>query len=85
MNSSVIFISLAGLVALIFGVLFITSKRTVEDASNKVKEMAAREAKPFDKFLVKNNVGVGISLILIGMYLFFIAYYVAVNIDAIGG
>ena len=84
MNTSVIFISLAGVVALIFGILFISNKRGVEKASNKMKETVAREVSSIDKFLVRNNVGVGISLVIAGMYLFFIAYYIAKKTDIIG-
>ncbi len=84
LNNSVIFISFAGLIALIFGVLFVTSKKTVEDASNKMKDTVAREVSSIDKILIKNNVGVGISLILVGVYLFFIAYYVAKKTAIVG-
>ena len=82
---SAIFISFAGLLALILGVLLITSKETIAKASDKMKEIGSRKAGFFDKVLIKNNVGVGISLVLVGIYLFFVAFYVAVKTGMIGG
>jgi len=71
------FLILAGGVSLLAGVLFLFSPGTLHKLSNKINEELNKRFVPIDEKVYKMRVGVGISLLLVSVMLFFIAYYLA--------
>ena len=69
------FLILAGIVALLGGVLFLFSPKTLHELSNKVNTAINKMSVPIDEKVYKLRTGVGISLLLVAGLLFFIAYY----------
>ena len=69
------FLILAGIVALLGGVLFLFSPKTLHELSSKVNTAINKMSVPIDEKVYKLRTGVGISLLLVAGILFFIAYY----------
>ena len=69
------FLILAGIVALLGGVLFLFSPKTLHELSSKVNTAINKMSVPIDEKVYKLRTGVGISLLLVAGLLFFIAYY----------
>ena len=69
------FLILAGLVALLGGMLFLFSPKTLHELSSKVNTAINKMSVPIDEKVYKLRTGVGISLLLVAGLLFFIAYY----------
>jgi len=64
-------LNILGWVAFMFGVLLILFPNTILKANTTMAKMLL----DFDKFILKNRLGSGISFILTGACLWFIAYY----------
>jgi len=71
------FLILAGAVALLGGVLFLCSPKTLHQLSDKVNATINKFSVPIDDKVYKMRVGVGISLLLVAGMLFFVAYYLS--------
>ena len=71
------FLILAGLVALLGGMLFLFSPKTLHELSNKINTALNKMSVPIDEKVYKLRVGVGISLLLVSALLFFVAYYIS--------
>ena len=69
------FLILAGVVALITGVLFLFSPETLHQLSNKINTTLNKMSIPIDEKVYKMRIGVGISLLLVAGMLFFVVYY----------
>ncbi|MBU1923953.1 MAG: hypothetical protein KJ710_06850 [Candidatus Omnitrophica bacterium] len=69
------FLILAGIIALLSGVLFLFSPKTLQQLSSKVNTVINKISVPVDEKLYKLRIGVGISLLLVAGLLFFIVYY----------
>ena len=69
------FLILAGTVALLGGVLFLFSPKTLHQLSNKINATINKMSVPIDEKVYKLRIGMGVSLLLIAGLLFFIAYY----------
>lgn len=73
------FLILAGIVALLGGFLFLFSPKTLVELSNKVNATINKASVPIDEKVYKLRFGVGISLVLVSVLLFFVAYYVTIK------
>ena len=71
----------SGAVSLLGGVLFLCGKDKIANASEKLQKMLNRRVETIDPFFIKNNVGTGVSLLVISVYLFFIAYYIYIKMQ----
>ena len=71
------FLILAGIVALLGGILFLFSPKTLHQLSNKINATMNKIRVPIDEKVYKLRIGVGISLLLAAGLLFFIVYYLA--------
>ncbi len=71
------FLILAGLVALLGGMLFLFSPKTLHELSNKINTALNKMSVPIDEKVYKLRVGVGISLLLAAGLIFFVAYYIS--------
>jgi hypothetical protein len=69
------FLILAGVVALLGGILFLFSPQTLHQLSNKINTAINKMSVPIDEKVYKMRLGVGISLLLVASMLFFVAYY----------
>ena len=69
------FLILAGTVALVGGLLFLFSPKTLHQLSNKINTSIYKMSVPIDETVYKLRTGVGISLLLISGVIFFITYY----------
>ncbi|MEI6831811.1 MAG: hypothetical protein WCK61_03795 [Candidatus Omnitrophota bacterium] len=69
------FLILAGVVALLGGVLFLFSPKTLHQLSNKINTTINKMSVPIDEKVYKLRVGVGVSLLLVAGMMFFVAYY----------
>jgi drug/metabolite transporter (DMT)-like permease len=69
------FLILAGVVALLGGVLFLFSPKTLQQLSSKVNTAINKLSVPIDEKVYKMRLGVGVSLLLVAGMLFFVAYY----------
>jgi len=69
------FLILAGIVALLGGVLFLFSPKTLHQLSSKVNTAINKMSVPIDEKVYKMRLGVGVSLLLVAGMLFFVAYY----------
>jgi len=69
------FLILAGTVALVGGLLFLFSPKTLHQLSNKINTTINKMSVPIDEKVYKLRTGVGISLLLISGVIFFITYY----------
>lgn len=68
----IIYLIIVGILALIFGVLFLVSPNTISNLSKKLDKIVFN----LDKQAHELRVGMGVSLILISILAFFIAYYI---------
>jgi len=71
------FLILAALVALIGGILFLFSPKTLHELSNKINTTMNKMSVPIDEKVYKMRLGVGVSLLLVAGMLFFVAYYLS--------
>jgi len=71
------FLILAGLVALLGGMLFLFSPKTLHELSNKINTALNKMSVPIDEKVYKLRVGVGISLLLASGLIFFVAFYIS--------
>ena len=71
------FLILAALVALIGGILFLFSPKTLHELSNKINTTMNKMSVPIDEKVYKMRLGVGVSLLLVAGLLFFVAYYLS--------
>ena len=69
------FLILAGTVALLGGILFLFSPKTLQQLSSKVNTTINKMSAPIDEKIYKLRIGIGVSLLLIAGLLFFIVYY----------
>jgi len=69
------FLILSGIVALLGGILFLFSPKTLHQLSSKINATINKMSVPIDEKVYKLRIGVGISLLLVAGLLFFIAYY----------
>ena len=69
------FLILPGIVALLGGILFLFSPKSLRELSNKINIALNKMSVPIDEKAYKMRLGVGISLLLIAWMLFFVAYY----------
>lgn len=69
------FLILAGVVALLGGILFLFSPKTLHQLSNKINTTINKMSVPVDEKVYKLRVGVGVSLLLVAGMMFFVAYY----------
>lgn len=69
------FLLLAGVVALLSGILFLFSPTTLQQLSNKINATINKMSVPIDEKVYKMRLGVGISLLLVASMLFFVVYY----------
>jgi len=69
------FLILAGLVALLGGVLFLFSPKTLRQLSSKINTTLNKMSVPIDEKVYKMRLGVGVSLLLVAGMLFFVVYY----------
>ena len=60
-----------GCVAFIFGVILIISPKILKSSASYVDKIFI----DMDKFILKNRIGVGVSCMLLGACLWFLAYY----------
>ncbi len=74
--TTVCYLVFSGIIALLGGLLFLLGKDKIAKASEKMQKMMSRRVETVDPFFVENNVGTGVSLLAISVYLFFIAYYI---------
>lgn len=65
------FLIVSGVVALVFGILLLVTPESVRKLSLKVSKVVSN----VDNFIYKYHQGIGLSLILSGLTLFFVAYY----------
>ena len=70
------FLILAGIVALLGGILFLFSPKTLPELSSKINTALNKMSVPIDEKVYKLRVGVGISLLLVSGLLFFVVYYI---------
>ncbi len=70
------FLILAGIVALLGGILFLFSPKTLVQLSSKINAAINKASIPIDEKVYKLRIGVGISLLLVSGLLFFVAYYI---------
>ena len=66
-----LYLIFAGVIALVFGVLFLFSPQTIRDLSEKVNQTIGS----IDDKAMGLRVGIGISLILSSFLFFFVIYY----------
>lgn len=71
------FLILAGVVALLGGILFLFSPQALHELSNKVNATINKLSVPIDEKVYKMRLGVGISLLLVAGMLFFVVYYLS--------
>ncbi len=71
------FLILAGIVALLGGVLFLFSPKTLHELSKKINTTMNKMSVPIDEKVYKMRLGVGVSLLLVAGLLFFVAYYLS--------
>ena len=69
------FLILAGTVALVGGLLFLFSPKTLHQLSNKINTTINKMSVPIDEKVYKVRFGVGVSLLLVAGLLFFVAYF----------
>jgi len=69
------FLLLAGVVALLGGILFLFSPKTLHTFSTKINSTLNKMSVPIDEKVYKLRLGVGISLLLVAGLLFFIVFY----------
>ncbi|MDD5560673.1 MAG: hypothetical protein PHT50_00875 [Candidatus Omnitrophica bacterium] len=69
------FLVLAGTVALLGGVLFLFSPKTLHQLSSKINTAIDKMSVSIDEKVYKLRIGVGVSLLLVSALLFFIVYY----------
>lgn len=69
------FLILTGIVALLGGILFLFSPKTLHQLSNKINTTINKMSVPIDEKVYKLRTGVGVSLLLIAGLIFFIVYY----------
>ncbi|MFA6358226.1 MAG: hypothetical protein WCY09_06140 [Candidatus Omnitrophota bacterium] len=69
------FLILAGVVALLGGILFLFAPQTLKELNNKVNATINKITVPIDEKVYKLRVGVGISLLLVSGLIFFTIYY----------
>ncbi len=69
------FLILSGTVALLGGMLFLFSPKTLSNLNAKVNATINKMSVPIDSKVYKLRTGVGISLILVAAMLFFVVYY----------
>jgi hypothetical protein len=74
----------SGAISLLGGVLFLCGKDKIAKLSSDIQKTMNKRVETVDPFFVKNNVGTGVSLLVISIYLFFIAYYVYVKMQSHG-
>ena len=70
-----IFLIFSGIVALIFGVLLLTIPGKMNNVNTRTNRIINKLITDIDKFVYKYNQGVGICLLLSGIVLIFVAYY----------
>ena len=70
------FLILAGIVALLGGILFLFSPKTLHELSSKINTALNKMSVPIDEKVYKLRVGVGISLLLASGLIFFVVYYI---------
>lgn len=66
-----VFLIFAGIVALVFGVLFLVSPQTI----HRLSEKADRLLLAIDEKIHNLKIGIGISLILVSIMCFFVVYF----------
>jgi len=64
------FLILVGILAFIFGLLFLFSPRSLENLSTQFNKVVS-----FEKKILELRIGVGISLLLASVLCFFVVYY----------
>ncbi|MDD5097401.1 MAG: hypothetical protein PHU59_02790 [Candidatus Omnitrophica bacterium] len=69
------FLILAGIIALLGGMLFLFSPKTLQQLSSKINSTINKMSIPIDEKVYKMRLGIGVSLILIAGMLFFVVYY----------
>ena len=74
--TTVCYLVFSGVVAFLGGILFLIGKDKIAKASENMQKMMSKRVETVDPFFIKNNVGTGVSLLAISVYLFFIAYYI---------
>jgi len=62
---------ISGAVALVFGILLLVAPESARKLNLKVSKVVSN----VDNFIYKYNQGIGLSLILSGLTLLFVAYY----------
>ncbi len=65
------FLIVSGAVGLIFGILLLVAPKTARNINAKV----SRAMSNVDNFICKYNQGIGICLVMSGVTLLFVAYY----------
>lgn len=70
------FLILAGIVALLGGILFLFSPDTLRRFSTKINTTINKINIPIDEEVYKLRVGVGVSLMLSATLLLFMAYFI---------
>lgn len=70
------FLILAGIVSFLGGVLFLFSPKTLQDLNKKVNSTINKITVPIDERVYELRVGVGVSLLLVSIMMFFIVYYI---------
>jgi len=62
-----------GIISLLLGFFFLFAP----DALKKLNEISAKMVQRFDKLAFSYRIGLGVSLILVSAFMFFMAYYFA--------
>jgi len=70
------FLILTGIVSFLGGVLFLFSPKTLQDLNKKVNSTINKITVPIDERVYELRVGVGVSLLLVSIMMFFIVYYI---------
>lgn len=69
-----LFLIFTGIVSLIFGILFLFSPKTIRSLNDQIKRLMDKIVYSIDEKIYNLRVGVGVSLILVSLLVFFTAY-----------
>lgn len=71
-------LAIIGIIALLAGVLFLSGEKNLRSMSERSSQTFNKVVGKIDEFVISKRVGTGICLILSGLFLLFIAYWIYV-------
>lgn len=71
-----LFLAFAGLISLVFGILFLFFPQVLRNLNDKANSIMTMSLASLDEHIMKMRLGVGISLIIASILLFFVIFYI---------